>query len=84
MNNERIYTPYVHIKNGWPVVIAGGIGGANWSVYLVKPTGSLQRCKNFPVHQGEKKAESKRDLTVYMTQPGKKIFREATGADSRL
>lgn len=83
MSERLVHTPYVHVKKGWPVVISGGIGDACWSVYLLKPNGaSLQRCINFECHKYSE--EAMQALKVYMTQPGKKIFREATGADSRM
>jgi hypothetical protein len=45
-----IATSYVHTKKGWPVVLSTGLGD-KWSVYLQKPNGSLQRCKQFEEYQ---------------------------------
>ncbi len=54
--NNRIETGYVHATKGWPVVISQGIG-ERWSVYLVKPNGSLQRCKQFGEYQFKTSAQ---------------------------
>jgi hypothetical protein len=46
MSDRIIRTEYVHVPTGNPIVISTGLG-EKWSVYMVKPNGSLQRCKQF-------------------------------------
>lgn len=69
--NNRIKTPYIHAKKGWPVVISQGIGGIMWSVYLVKPSGSLQRCKQFGGYVIQENVSE--SLIGYITEGGKSI-----------
>jgi len=58
-------TPFIHAKFGLPIVLSTGIGGraGDWSVYMVRPSGSLKRCKQFKEHKSLE--EAKRELYEY-------------------
>ncbi len=58
----RIPTPYVHVSTGRPIIISQGIGNW-WSVYIEKPNGSLQRCKQF--QQYETSGDAYAELSAY-------------------
>jgi len=71
VNSEnRIPTNYIHAKKGWPVVISQGLGD-RWSIYLVKPNGSLQRCKQY----GEYKFKLSAQIVLH-DFPGKTLKRK--------
>ncbi len=54
----RIPTPYIHTLTGRPIIISQGIGSL-WSVYIEKPSGSLQRCKQFQQYENSGDAYAK-------------------------
>lgn len=70
----RFGTEYIHKNSGLPVVISNGIGHF-FSVYLVKPSGSLKRCKQFNEYTAI--AEASKELEIYAGKPGSLLIRQA-------
>lgn len=56
----NIRTPFIHAESGLPVVVSKGRGFL-WSVYLLKPDGSLQKCELFAEYRHHDSAELELD-----------------------